>query len=244
MRKLRVAEKHTEYQLIRADREFTLSRRAWHDGYSTFRKLGVDTYIIVSPSQNILHTCEPEAVCQILRSNAIDKPTEILDILNLFGPTITGATNREARLYRKVTSPFFNENILQKVWSQSVTGGEALLKVLVKVPKHGHTAELRTMLARLSLHVLNSVCFEMDQDCVRELEGRSPVPSGHASSYSHAMHTMLDHVKIVYAVPLYLLSMLRVASMVLGTLIDDSQKYRRSVCIERLAKHTWNYRNT
>ena len=207
MRKSNGVEKHTNYKLIQDRRELTLSRRVWHDGYSTFRKLGVDTYIIVSPSQNILHTCEPEAVCQILRSNAIDKPTELLSILNIFGPTITGAANREARLYRKVTSPFFNENVLQKVWSESVTGGEALLKVLVKVPKYGHTAELRTLLARLSLHVFNSVCFEIDQDCVRELEGRSPIPPGHAWNYSHAMHTMLDHIKIVYAVPLYLLSM-------------------------------------
>ena len=198
---------------IQADttqRELTLSRRAWHDGYSTFRKLGVDTYIIVSPSQNILHTCEPEAVSQILRSNGFDKPTEILDILNLFGPTITGATNKEARLYRKVTSPFFNENTFQKVWSQSLTGGEELLKVFAKVQKHGHTADPRAPLARLSLFVLNCVCFESDQDCVKELEGRSPIPSGHVSSLSQAMHTVLDHVKIIYAVPARLLSMLRI----------------------------------
>ena len=137
-----------------------------------------------------------------------------MDLLNLFGPTITGATNREARLYRKVTSPFFTENNLQKMWSQSLTGGEALLKVLVKAQEHGHTADLRKLLARLSLHVINSVCFESDQDCVKELEGRSPVPSGHASSYSQAMHTMLDHAKIVYAVPWRLLSISRSAPCV------------------------------
>ena len=224
-------------KLIRDRRELTLARHAWHDGYSTFRKLGVDTYIVVSPSRNILHTCEPEAVYHILRSNALEKPTEILDLLNLFGPTMTGATNREARLYRKVTSPFFNETSLQKVWSQSLAGGEALLEVLAEVQKHGHTVEMRTLLARLSLHVLNSVCFENDQDCVKELEGRSPVPSGHASSLSQAMLTMLDHVKIVYAVPWRVLSMLRIVLLLFSIFTNDGKNYLHSVSIERLAKH-------
>lgn len=184
----------------------TISRRGWHDGYSTFRRFGADTYIVVSPSQNTLMTCEPEAVSQILRGTAFDKPTDLIKILNIFGPTMTGADNREARRYRKITTPFFNEESMQKIWAQSISGGEALLKVLVNSQSLGHTGEPRELLARLSLHLLNSVCFESDHDCVEEIEGRSSIPSGHALGYSQAMHGMLNHVKTVYAVPGPLLS--------------------------------------
>ena len=192
---------HAEDKLTIRHRELTLSRRGWHDGYSTFKKFGADTYIVVSPSQNILLTCEPEAVNQILRGNAFDKPTDLINILNIFGPTMTGADNREARQYRKITTPFFNEDSMQKIWAQSINGGEALLKVLLNSQSAGHTGEPQPLLARLSLHLLNSVCFESDHDCVEEIEGRSPIPSGHTLGYSQAMHAMLDHVKTIYAIP-------------------------------------------
>ena len=58
-------------------------------------ELGTDTYIVVSPSQNTLITCEPEAVNQILRGKGFDKPAELIKLLNVFGPTITGAENKE-----------------------------------------------------------------------------------------------------------------------------------------------------
>lgn len=123
-----------------------------------------------------------------------------MDLLNIFGPTMTGAENIEAHHYRKITAPFFNENSMQNVWTRSLGGGEALQKALVKSQRFG-PVEPRPFLARLSLFLLNSVCFESDLDCVEEVEGRSPVPSGHALGYSQALHTMLDYIKIVYAIP-------------------------------------------
>ena len=207
-------------ELIPDHRELTLSRRGWHDGYSVFRNFGADTYVVVTPSQNILHTCEPEAVSQIMRNNAIEKPADLVNILNLFGPTMTGAENKDARHYKKITAPFFNEDSMQKIWTQSVSGGEALLKVLIKSQRPGCGGDPRPYLARLSLYLLNAVCFESQQDCVEELEGRSPIPFGHALGYSQAFHTMLGHIKTVYAVPRPLLSRRSVLPLLLRVLTE------------------------
>ena len=49
------------------------------------------------------------------RENMVDKPQELIKQLNFFGPTITGTDGEEARLYRKITTPFFNEKTLQNV---------------------------------------------------------------------------------------------------------------------------------
>ena len=75
---------------------------------------------------------------------------------------------------------------MQTVWTRSLGGGAALQNALVKSQRLGHT-EPRPFLARLSLFLLNSVCFESDLDCVEEIEGHSPIPSGHALGYSQAL---------------------------------------------------------
>ena len=63
--------------------------------------------------------------------------------LNIFGPTITGSDGPEARLYRRITGPFFNETTLQNVFAQSVHGGRELLSVLTQASVDG---QLRTLL--------------------------------------------------------------------------------------------------
>ena len=187
-------------------RVLTFARRGWHDGYNPFRKARAETFIVVSPTQNMLFTCEPEAVNQFLRGNAFDKPADLLNILNILGPTMTGTSNQESHRYRKISTPFFNEDSMQNIWAQSLDGGQAALKVLIGNQKLGYVKELRPVFARLTLHLINSVCFELDKDCVGELEGRSLIPSGHSLRYSQALHTMIDHFKILFALPLSLLS--------------------------------------
>lgn len=51
-------------------------------------------------------------------------------MLNIFGPTLTGTDGDEARQYRKITAPFFNEQTLRQVWINSVNNIETTLKLL------------------------------------------------------------------------------------------------------------------
>lgn len=185
-----------------------LSARTWHYGYKPFSTIGADTFMAVSSSQNVLYTCDPEATTQLFRDKAIGKPSELYKILNIFGPTMTGTDGQEARLYRTITAPFFNEYALRQVWSTSIMSTEKLLRILVKVDVSGCHQNLRQSLARMTLHILNKVCFENNQDCLDVLQLQEEISPGHELSYSEAMHCTLNHFDTIFGTPPFILSTL------------------------------------
>lgn len=161
----------------------------------------------VSSSRNVLFTCNPEATTQLSRDKLIGKPVELLEILNIFGPTMTGTDGQEAHLYRSITAPFFNEFTMHKVWSTSIMSTEDLLKVLVEVDVSGCNRNLRRVLARMTLHVLNKVCFENNQTCLDTLQLQEKMGSNHKLTYTEAMHSTLDHFFTIFATPPLILCM-------------------------------------
>lgn len=160
----------------------------------------------MSPNGNILYTADPDAANQILRGNAFGKPADLMRILNVFGPTITGTDGEETRLYRKVAAPFFNEHTLAQVWKKSIEGAEMAMKVVFEGQAAERKIELRPVVARLSLYLLNAVCFGSDRDCLKELQDRGDISDGHRLSYCQAMHSMLDYFATVFFTPSLLLS--------------------------------------
>lgn len=191
--------------------DFALNRlltftRSWRYGYEPFRKIGTDTFIVVSPTRNVLYTCDPNVITQLVRGNTFEKPTELLEILNIFGPTLTGANGEEARQYRKITAPFFNEETLRQVWVNSVNSIETTLKLLVKSERVGHFRGLRPVLAWMALRILNVVGFEGKRNFLAKSTFSDEVLPGHALSYSEAMHSLLDHFGVIYFTPFLALS--------------------------------------
>ena len=166
-----------------------------------FRCIGVDTFMLVTPKGNILFTCDLDAAQQMLRNNALGKPLELLGILNTFGPTMTGTDGQESRLYRKISAPFFNEDTMSRVWESSLRSAGTLLEVV-----RGHNEELRPTLARMTLHLLNEICFESKRNCIDELQLRAPVPPGHDLSLSQAMAAMLEYLPTIFLTPPFVLS--------------------------------------
>lgn len=160
----------------------------------------------VSSSRNVLYTCDPEAATQLFRDKAIGKPADLLKVLNIFGPTMTGTDGQEARLYRTITAPFFNEHALQQVWSTSIISTEELLRVLSEVDASGCSQNLRRILARMTLHILNKVCFENNQDCSDALQSQEKIIPDHKLSYIEAMHLTLDHLATIFTTPPSILS--------------------------------------
>ncbi|MCJ1438187.1 hypothetical protein MMC27_007574 [Xylographa pallens] len=174
-----------------------LFTKGWHYGYQPFEKVGSDTFIVVSPGGNILHTCDPELSAYFLRSNTFGKPAELLNLLNIFGPTMTGTDGHETRLYRKIAAPFFTEQTLEEVWTRSVSDADTLFQVL-----QPGDDELRPVLAKMTLHILNAVCFEDKSDLSKELQqSQVQPPPDHELSYSQAIHGVLDTFKTIFLLP-------------------------------------------
>lgn len=127
-------------------------------------------------------------------------------MLNIFGPTLTGTDGDEARQYRKITAPFFNEQTLRQVWINSVNSIETTLKLLVKSQRVGHFRGLRPVLAWMALRILNVVGFEGKRNFLAGSVFSDEVLPGHALNYSEAMHSVLDHFGTIHFTPSLVLS--------------------------------------
>ncbi|KAJ6007871.1 hypothetical protein N7540_011847 [Penicillium herquei] len=143
---------------------------------------------------------------QLFRDSRFGKPAHLMQILNIFGPTITGTDGAESRLYRRITAPFFNEATLRQVFEHSVQGGQELRQVLSADTAH---RRLRELTARLSLHLVNRVCNEnqTSEDLVRALRFDDQLQGTHHMSYIDAVHTLLDNYETVFLFPPQLLKL-------------------------------------
>ena len=155
----------------------------------------------VFPTGRLLLTCNPNVSLQFLRNPAVGKPLELMALLNIFGPHITGTDGQEARLYRRITAPFFNEDIMHRVWDTSVSAAGTILPV-----KFRYDNEMRPVLARMTLHILNTLCFEYELDSLHEFLSQERIPSGHKLSYSQAMAELLEYLPTIFLTPSVILS--------------------------------------
>ncbi|KAH8878738.1 cytochrome P450 [Thozetella sp. PMI_491] len=153
----------------------------WHNGYEPFERLKADTFLTVSPGGLILHTCDPEVNVQLFRDETCGKPAELMALLNLYGPTMTGTDGPESRLYRKITAPFFSENTLRRVFAKSVSGAQMLLAALI---------------------VFN---YQTDSDLVDSLASKDKIIRGKMLSYNLAMQGVVDKMGAVFLMPHWML---------------------------------------
>ncbi|GAP88716.1 putative cytochrome P450 [Rosellinia necatrix] len=231
-------------RLTRSWLPFLLFNEFWHNGYEPFERLKADTFLAVSPGGLILYTCDPDVNVQLFRDANFGKPTELLSILNVYGPTITGADGPESRLYRRVAGPFFSEDTLRRVFAQSAAGAKVLLAALVRP---GAYRQLRTLSARLSLNTLNQVAFghQTDSDLARALAFQDNIPDGKTLSYSQALHGLVEALGTIFLTPRWLLRLSpfrshRHAAMCyseLGSYIDQLKRARESTLSEKKSAH-------
>ena len=155
----------------------------------------MDTFIIVSASRNVLWTCDPQAILQILnRQTDFPKAVEIMTMLNVYGPALPATEGTEARIYRKIASPSFNEETHQIVWSESLEQTEAMLSAWLQGKQSNQIAQLDHDMARLTLHVISQVCFGKKLEWANEAGRQGRIPAGHSLSYGEAISTMANRV--------------------------------------------------
>ncbi|GAW24954.1 hypothetical protein ANO14919_145510 [Xylariales sp. No.14919] len=185
---------------------FLLFNEFWHNGYEPFERLGADTFLTASPGGLILYTCDADVNVQLFRDGNFGKPVELMSILNIYGPTITGTDGPESRLYRKIAGPFFSESTLRRVFAQSAGGAKILIAALMRSDAH---LQLQTLSARLSLNTLCQIAFnyQTDSDLVRGLAFQDSIPDGKTLSYSQALHGLLKRMGVIFVVPHWMLRM-------------------------------------
>ncbi|GKZ27117.1 hypothetical protein AbraIFM66951_004165 [Aspergillus brasiliensis] len=169
----------------------------WHLGYTPFEQIGADTFLAVSPGGFVLYTCDCDVSTQLFQDGRFGKPAHLMKVLNIYGPTMTGTDGPESRLYRRLTAPFFREDTLRHVFTHTIEGAQVLGLAL---NQQGAYRQLRTLSARLSLNLLNRVCFrfQTQEDLIKALSFADRPAERYRMTYSEAMHTLLDHYQTVF----------------------------------------------
>ncbi|KAJ5709630.1 hypothetical protein N7493_009921 [Penicillium malachiteum] len=176
----------------------------WHNGYEPFRRAKADTFLAVSPGGMVFYTCDPDVSTQILHDSRFGKPAHLMSLLNIFGPTITSSDGAEHRLYRRMIAPFFTDTTMQDVFVGSIQGGAHLATALRQPGAH---QQLRSLTAKLSLHILSRFCYntESEQDLVLTLSAEDQPASSHCMTYSQAVLAVLENYMTIFLVPSALL---------------------------------------
>ncbi|KAF3010114.1 hypothetical protein E8E14_000853 [Neopestalotiopsis sp. 37M] len=174
--------------------------RIWHSGYRPFAITGADTLIAVSPTQNVLFTCDPKLITQLLRDPAFGKPTALLGLLNTFGPTLTGTDGPENKLYRKIIAPYFNQTTMDQVFRDTVEATKDFLQT-VENQVAPVDSQLRPMLSKLALHILSKAGFGKEGSCLNELEFSEKPPTGHKLSFADTFLGIDQDLPIIALTP-------------------------------------------
>ena len=185
---------------------FILFGRGWNYGYQPFQILGADTFIAVSATRNVIHTCDPEVSTQIFQRSEFRKPIELIELLNVFGPGLTGSEGAQGRLYRRITAPFFTDQTMDHVWKVSIESIGALMERLTMLQGSRKSESLRSMVASMTLHNLFTVCFAKNKG-QQSFRSQENTPTGHKIGFRQAVLSSLDHIATIAFTPKFILGL-------------------------------------
>ncbi|KAF4618135.1 hypothetical protein G7Y89_g14973 [Cudoniella acicularis] len=194
--------------------------RSWHYAQELREKLG-DTYMIISPAQIHIVSYNAEINAQVsARRNEFPKPTEIYEIVDMFGKSVLTTGGPEWRRHRKIVGPAFSEKSNILVWKESLKQGEGMLKFwsrqegnVVGDMKVGNTSVDTTLMA---LYVVSSAGFGIRQVWEGEDEdqlGTKVVPGfntsklkpNHTLQFKDAINQLVHSVIWFALIPVWLL---------------------------------------
>ena len=180
---------------------------AWTKLYDSFKDIGCDVWISVSPGANTLQVADAEAVSQITtRRNDFPKPTHIYRSVDLFGKNVVSTEGAYWRHHRKITSPPFTEKNNHLVWFESLHQAQSMMDGWLPNGKEesGPLKDIATQAMRLSLHVISRAGFGVRLEWPHE-EVKAHVPEGHTLTYKEALERLLENIIVVMLTPKWIL---------------------------------------
>ncbi|KUL86399.1 hypothetical protein ZTR_08167 [Talaromyces verruculosus] len=163
--------------------------RGWEieDRYRAHQELG-DAFIFVTPGKNWLQICNAEAVADIFaRKGEFTRPTEMLEMLNIFGPNLGTTEGQQWQRHRKITATCFNENNNEIVWHESIRQATGMVRYWTSKSSINSVADdTRT----LSLHVMSGAGFGKSYD-FRGAEEEATAQD--SASYKDSLKIILDN---------------------------------------------------
>ena len=206
--------------------EWTLQEWGWKMRYEPFKRLGTDTFLIVSPERNELYTADADVVSQITtRRTDFPKALEVYGSLKIYGDNVVTTEGQTWRHHRKITSPPFSEKNNHLVWTETLEQCRAMVNSWFD----GDTAKggsktiytLADDAMRLSLYVISRAGFGVHLQWpttegahanghvqIKEMGSASgsDIPEGYTMSYTDALGSILHNIVWVLILSPFILS--------------------------------------
>lgn len=180
------------------------------DKYLLFSELGSRSWVHVTPRELEFHCADPAVNAQVFsRRGDFDKPTDVLHLVDIYGPNISSVTGAEWRRHRRVTASPFNERNNRRVWDEALRqAGQAAACWSGKGPAGFNTTAADTV--AVSLNILATAALGESWDFVPadEAEGATRGHGGgdddddeQAASYRESLHVLLSSVRTLVVTP-------------------------------------------
>ncbi|PVH74797.1 cytochrome P450 [Cadophora sp. DSE1049] len=191
----------------------------WYEDYKPFKALGSDTIVTVAPSGITFHTCCPEFIRQVGdRRKDFQKPLELYDILNTFGPNLVSVNGLLWRHTRKIMTPSFNDAHNAINWSETIFQTKSMLQAwsnqIQTLPAnrfldfHDHTRTLTfNIVSRGAFGVRMTYPGSKSERSSGDEGGMhsSTLQGGHSMIFSAATLTVVDGLKWLFIFPRWFL---------------------------------------
>ncbi|TVY36928.1 Cytochrome P450 [Lachnellula subtilissima] len=194
--------------------------RNWHYAQELRDALG-EVFIIVSPGQIYLDSCNAEVIAQVSthRENFV-KPVEIYGIIDMFGKNLLTTEGDTWKRHRKVVGPAFSERSNSLVWKESLRQGVGMLKFWAgRAENSAHSMEVgdtATDSALLTFNVISAAGFGIRQLWEEDDEdqlGNKVVPGfntsklkpNHKLAFKDAVNTLTGSIIWFAIFPVWLL---------------------------------------
>jgi len=187
-------------------------------GHAPFEKLGMDVFIVASPTRLSVFVADADAVTQITtRRNDFPKPLDMYGALNLYGINLVSTEGADWRMHRKLVAPSFGEKNNELVFRETLHHAQSLLGLWAGADGRGNQTVADPSLAAMNfaLYVISSAGFdvrvlwpheESERTADPVIEGRSMnvgslTPAGHKMNYREALSKLLHNIMWTQIIP-------------------------------------------
>ncbi|TVY18622.1 Cytochrome P450 72C1 [Lachnellula arida] len=124
--------------------------------HETFRALGTDNFLTVSPGGNIFNTADAGVISQILAQGAgFPKAIQIYKSIAIFGQNVVSSDGPSSKYHRRLMGPAFNEKNNRLVWQVALDQTQTMIQTFRGPGGEFQTArKILNSILRMSLEVL------------------------------------------------------------------------------------------
>jgi cytochrome P450 len=188
-------------------------------GHEPFEKMGMDVFIVASPSRNSVFVADAEAITQITtRRNDFPKPLEMYKSLDIYGKNLVSTEGADWRGHRKLVAPSFGDKNNELVFNETLHHAKSMLGLWAGDDGKGNltVADPSVAAMNFALYVISGAGFDVRVVWPHE-EGKnietkkggedsifvgSEAPPGYTMPYREALGQLLHNIMWTQIMPL------------------------------------------